>query len=330
MISQTSRSSVLTKLGIETTPLAYGCMGFGGAWGPGTLSDDDVVLARAATDAALASGITFFDHADIYKTGRAEEAFGKVLAERPGLREQIVIQTKCGIKHGYDNLAVQFDSSAAHILWSVEQALTRLGTDYIDVLLLHRPDPLMERDEVARAFDLLHSSGKVKAFGVSNMSGAQMAFIQAVTPHPIAVNQLELSLRARGFVERVMLHNQEEGLGVDFPDGTMEYCQANGVQVQAWGSLARGLFTGAPIASGDLATQHAADVVARLAGEFGVQGEAIVLAWLMAHPAGIQPVIGTTSPDRIAACAPAREVADMMTRAQWYELLIAARGHDLP
>ncbi len=310
--------------------LVYGCMGLGGAWAAESYSSADVDEAAAAVDAAMGAGITLFDHADIYRHGKAEAVFGEVLARTPGLREKIRLQTKCGIRLNEQGLETYYDLSRDGILGRVNESLARLRTEYVDVLMLHRPDPLMDPAEVASAVGQLIAQGKVRAVGVSNMSGPQIEMLQDRLEVPVVANQLEMSLLKRAWLESTVLVNHAEGTDYSFPHGTVEHCVRKGIRLQAYGSLARGLYTGAPAAMPTPAEEATTALVAALAAAKGTTGEAIVLGWLMRHPAGIAPVIGTANPDRILACAGAAEAAAAMTRAEWYGLWVAARGSNIP
>lgn len=303
--------------------LVYGCMGLGGGWDRTPWTPADVDHAEAAIQAALESGITTFDHADIYRHGKSEAVFGEVLARTPGLRERITLQTKCGIRLADGDRPGHYDLRARSIVQRVEESLTRLRTDAVDTLLLHRPDPLAVPEEIAGALHALHRQGLVHRFGVSNMSAAQMARLQGAIELPLTVNQLEMSLARRGWIEAAVLVNMP-GAAVDgFPEGTVEYCLDHGVRLQAWGALARGRYTGAE-------DSPAADLLRRLAREKDTTPETVLLWWLRRHPAGIVPVIGTGRPERIRACRDAAVLEPDLTHEEWYELWIAARGAPLP
>ncbi|MCB5274509.1 Oxidoreductase YdhF [Arthrobacter sp. SO5] len=310
--------------------LIYGCMGLGGSWSAEPYSSAHVDEAAAAVDAALAAGITLFDHADIYRNGKSEAVFGEVLAGTAGLREKIRLQTKCGIRLGEQGLEAYYDLSREGILERVNESLARLKTDYVDVLMLHRPDPLMDPAEVASAVGQLMAEGKVRALGVSNMSGAQIEVLQDRLETPVVANQLEMSLLKRAWLESTVLVNHAEGTDYSFPHGTVEYCGLHGITLQAYGALARGLYTGAPAATPTPAEEATTAFVAALAAEKNTTGESVLLGWLMKHPAGIAPVIGTAKPERIRACADAAGVAAAMTRAEWYRLWVTARGSNIP
>lgn len=320
----------LARRGISTSRLVLGCMPFGGGWNRDPITQEDVRKGEQAVDAALSIGISMFDHADIYTRGKAEQVFGSILKGRPGLREQIVIQSKCGIRFGEGSVPGRFDFSREHILEAVDGSLERLGVDYLDVLLLHRPDPLMEPDEVAEAFGKLKAAGKVRYFGVSNMSAAQIRFLQRALPDQLAVNQLEMSLARLDWVDQGIHVNQKAGVDVNFSEGLMEYCQMERIQIQAWGPLAQGKFSGRSVENEPDNIRKTAELVAQMAAAKETTPEAIVLGWLMKHPAMIQPVIGTTNAERIAACKDAERQAQLMSREEWYTLYVSARGQNMP
>ncbi|SLK01037.1 Predicted oxidoreductase [Arthrobacter sp. P2b] len=305
-------------------------MGLGGSWSDEPHGSSHVDEAAAAVHAALDAGITLFDHADIYRSGKSEAVFGEVLAGTSGLRDRIRLQTKCGIRLNERGLQTHYDLSRGAILERVNGSLERLRTDYVDILLLHRPDPLADPAEVASAVGQLMAEGKVRQLGVSNMSGVQIEVLQDRLETPVVANQLEMSLLKRAWLESQVLVNHPEHLDYSFPHGTLEYCTRNSITLQAYGSLARGLYTGAEPESPTSAESATSELVARLAGEHGTSGEAVLLGWLMKHPAGIAPVIGTVNPARIRACADASRVARELTRADWYRLWVTARGSNIP
>jgi predicted oxidoreductase len=308
----------------------YGCMGLGGSWSDEPHGSHHVDQAAAAVHAALDTGITLFDHADIYRSGKSEAVFGEVMAATPGLRERIRLQTKCGIRLNERGLQTHYDLSRDAILERVNGSLERLRTDYVDILLLHRPDPLADPAEVASAVGQLMDEGKVRQLGVSNMSAAQIEALQDRLETPVVANQLEMSLLKRAWLESQVLVNHPEHLDYSFPHGTLEYCTRNNVTLQAYGALARGVYTGAEPDSPTSADAATAELVAGLAGEYGTSGEGVLLGWLMKHPAGIAPVIGTVNPDRIRACGDAARVAQALTRADWFKLWVTARGSNIP
>ncbi|WP_329150455.1 aldo/keto reductase [Streptomyces niveus] len=318
------RDEAETKTGDR---LLYGCMGLGGAWDTTPYGPGDIDAAEAAVQAALDIGITTFDHADIYRHGKSEAVFGEVLSRTPGLRERVVLQTKCGIRLADGDRPGIYDLRAASIVRRVEESLTRLRTDVIDVLLLHRPDPLADPDEVAEALTSLHEQGLVRRFGVSNMGGAQIAQLKSALGLPLVANQLEMSLQRRDWVEAGVLVNTPAAAGLGYPLGTTEYCRANGIALQAWGALAQGRYTGREETPDEVAT---ARLVASLAEAKNTTPETILLWWLRRHPAGIAPVVGSARPERIRACADAAVREPELSHEEWYDLWLTARGAPLP
>jgi predicted oxidoreductase len=305
--------------------LGYGCMQMGGPWDTSPLTQAERTRAAALLDAAVEEGYTLFDHADIYTLGKSETVFGEALQQRPGLREQIIIQTKCGIRFANDpnpGDPGRFDFSYEHILRAVEGSLRRLQTDYLDVLLLHRPDALVEPEEVARAFDELKAAGKVRCFGVSNHTPGQIALLQKYLNVPLVANQLELNLLHSEMIEDGVLANQHANHYTG-QTGILDYCRLHGIVVQAWAPVAGGRLIDPP-RKADERTRKAAAAVAALAQTKGTSREAIALAWLLRHPAGVQPIVGTTKVERLRASARADEVT--LSREEWYGLWIAARG----
>lgn len=334
-----SRDGGAYSAGVTTTPhahphahtdqdrLIYGCMGLGGSWDSAPYKAADIDAAEAAVQAALDSGITAFDHADIYRDGKAEAVFGEVLARTPGLRERITVQTKCGIRLADGDRPGVYDLSGARIVRCVEESLTRLRTDHVDVLLLHRPDPLADPGEVAKALTSLQEQGLVRSFGVSNMNAHQIAHLQAHLDFPLVANQLEMSLKSRDWVEAGVLVNTPEAAANGFPLGTLEHCATHGIRLQAWGPLAQGSYTGREATPAEYAT---AQLVTALAEKKHTTPETIILWWLQRHPARIAPVIGTANPTRIRACRDAAVRDPELTHEEWYELWVSARGAALP
>jgi len=233
---------------LSVSRLAYGCMNLGGRWDSTPATEDDHTRAARLVATAVERGVTLFDHADVYTFGKSEAVFGWVLRQQPGLRQKIVIQSKCGIRLGGDPRAGDpkcYDFSYAHIVRAVEGSLRRLQTDHIDILLLHRPDPLVDPDEVAQAFDDLESKGKVRYFGVSNHTGAQIALLQGSIRQRLVVNQVELSLAHAYLIDEGIRANQsDDRLAV--AAGTLEYCRLHGMLIQAYGAVAKGRLIYAP------------------------------------------------------------------------------------
>lgn len=311
---------------LEVSRLAYGCMQIGGRWDSDPMTAVEKTTALNVVTAAYEQGINIFDHADIYTHGKSEAVFGEMLGQIP--RDQIVIQSKCGIRfpgQPQPDDPHRYDFSYEHITSSVEGSLRRLGTEYLDILLLHRPDPLVEPEEVARAFDALHHSGKVRYFGVSNHNPAQMALLQKHVTQPLVVNQLEINLLHAHLINDGAIVNQNGGTYVA---GTsiLDYCRLHDVLVQAWAPVAGGqLFN--PPADAPENVRKTARLVAAMAETKQTSKEAIVLAWLLRHPAGIQPIIGTTKAQRVIASCLADEV--QLSREEWYSLFTAGRGATL-
>jgi predicted oxidoreductase len=285
-----------------------------------TLSDDEI---RALVAAAGEAGITYFDHADIYgdTTHGCEKRFGDAISFTPADRAAVTIQSKVGIRSGY------FDFSTEHILQSVDESLAALRTDYLDMLLLHRPDTLVEPDEVAAAFDTLHSAGKVRNFGVSNHTPGQIELLKSSVTQPLVVNQVQLSITHAPLIAAGVAANMA-GLdqSVDRDNGILDYCRLNKITLQAWSPFQKGFFDG--VFLGD--RKHFADlndVIDELATAYDVSPAAIAVAWITRHPANIQVVLGTTNIGHLTDSAAGSDVP--LTRQEWYRLFTAA-GHTLP
>lgn len=280
---------------------------------------------RALYDAARDAGIDFFDHADIYggRMHYCEERFAEALELSGSEREDIVLQTKCGIVPAKG----MFDFSYEHIMTQVEGSLKALRTDYIDVLLLHRPDALVEPEDVARAFDELEASGKVRAFGVSNHTPRQIDLLKTAVRQPIVANQLQLSITHAPIIAQPVAANMasEDQSVVRDGGGIVEYCRINGITVQAWSPFQGGFFTGVFLGNPEYAELNA--VIDRLAAAYDVTPIAIATSWITRHPAKMQVVLGTTTPERVRDAAAGADIE--LTRAEWYELFRAA-GHVLP
>lgn len=271
---------------------------------------------------ALDEGINFFDHADIYGQGRSEELFAEAIQMKPSIREKMIIQSKCGIK-GKENY---FDFSKGHILDSVDGILKRLQTDYLDLLLLHRPDPLMEPEEVAEAFEVLHSSGKVKYFGVSNHNPAQIELLQKYTPHRLVVNQVQFSIAHTPMIDAGIALNMNIDQAINRDSSVLEYCRLQDIQLQAWSPFQSGFFEGPFL--GDLEKfAELNKVIDDIAAHYHVTNTAIATAWITRHPANIQVVLGTTNPQRLKDAIAGAEIT--LTRQEWYAIYKAA-GNIVP
>ena len=285
--------------------------------------DDDAVRTLVGT--ARDAGIDFFDHADIY--GRdvhgCERRFADAMQLTASEREKITIQTKAGIVRE----GPYFDFSYDHIVSAVEGSLRALDTDYIDILLLHRPDALVEPDEVARAFDELEAAGKVRAFGVSNHTPRQIDLLKKSVRQPIVANQIQLSITHAPSIAQGVAGNmqgEEQALTLD-GGGIVDYCRLNDIAIQAWSPFQAGFFNGVFLGSPDYPELNA--VIDRLAASYDVPAIAIAVAWITRHPALMQVVLGTTTPERVSAAAAGSDLR--LTRAEWYELFRAA-GYRVP
>ena len=315
---------------LQVTRVAYGCMPLGGAWNHDPLTAETRAEAVRSIRAALDAGINFFDHADIYCMGKSEEVFSAIWNEVPNLRGRIILQSKCGIRFAGEpdpDSPHRFDFSYEHIVRSVEGSLKRLQTDYLDVLLLHRPDPLIEPEEVARAFSELHQAGKVRWFGVSNFTAAQLDLLRHYVEQHIVANQVEFNIIHTHMLDEGIIFNQNNPL-LTRNEGTIEYCRLHNITLQAWGPMARGVLTGRQIEQPDEKVTRTAALVQDMAQHKGVPPEAMLVAWILRHPAHIQAIIGTTQPERIAASAQGDTIE--LTRDEWYRLFTAGRGENLP
>ena len=290
--------------------IGIGCMRMTG------LSDEKAV--RSLIEGALECGINFFDHADIYAGGEAETLFGNALT--PQLREKMVIQTKCAIRPG-----ICYDFSKEYILNSVDGSLKRLKTDYVDILLLHRPDALMEPEEVAEAFEILEKSGKVKAFGVSNHNPMQIELLNQYCGGKICIDQIQFSAAHCPTIDAGLNVNIHNDAGCDRDGGIIEYARLKKMTLQAWSPFQYGMFEG--IFIGNEKFPELNKVLDRLAEKYGVTQNAIAVAWIMRHPAGIQTIVGSTNLKRIQDISKASDI--VLSREEWYEIYLAA-GKMLP
>jgi predicted oxidoreductase len=291
---------------LTSTRLAYGCWRLAGSEGGPRLDDS---AGMAAVRAAYDAGYTLFDNADIYGRGECERIFGKVMRDIPGMRQRIVLATKCGICPPWDGRTHCYDSSSAYIVASVEGSLKRLGTDSVDLLMIHRPDFLGDPSDIAAAFTKLRAQGKVSEFGVSNFRPSQLAALQKHCRMPLIVNQVEVSLSALFTLD----------------DGTLDQCLAERITPMAWSPLAKGVLLDA---AKDERTQKLQSLLAKLAAEKDATPAAVALAWLLRHPSRMMPIIGSVNPERIREAV--RADAIEITRGEWYSLLTAARGTPLP
>jgi predicted oxidoreductase len=315
---------------LQVTRIAYGCMSLGGSWDSTPITPENRKKAITAIRTAIDRGINFFDHADIYCRGKSEEVFSAIWDEMPSLRQKIYLQSKAGIRFkGTPGPAdvTRYDFSYEHILRTVEGSLKRLKTDYLDVLLLHRPDVLVEPEEVARAFDELHQSGKVRWFGVSNQTAAQMDLLRHTLSQPIVAHQVEFNVIHTHLLDEGVNFNQDNPR-LARNEGALEYCRLHNITLQSWGSLANGRVTGRQVENPSNAITDTTGLVAEMAQQKGVSREAVLIAWILRHPAKIQAVIGTTQPERITNACQGDAVE--LTREEWYRLYTAGRGESLP
>lgn len=296
--------------GLRASAVAVGCMRIS-ALGHSQLS--------RFIHTALDCGVNFFDHADIYGGGECESAFGRVLSGEPGLREKMVIQGKCGIGKG------MYDFSKEHILESVDGILSRLNVEYLDLLLLHRPDALMEPDEVGEAFDRLEAAGKVRRFGVSNFNSRQIDLLQSGLKQKLMVNQLQFGLMHTGLIDHAICANTQFPGSVDRDGGVLDYCRLNKLTIQAWSPFQYGFFEGVFLGSDKFPELNAK--LTELAGKYGVSEQAIATAWILRHPANMQVISGSTNADRLKDICTACDIE--LSRQDWYALYLAA-GNQLP
>ena len=268
---------------------------------------------------ALDAGINFFDHADIYGGGKSEEVLGRILTKEPSLREKIFIQSKCGIRQGF------FDFSETYILSAVDGILSRLQTDHLDSLLLHRPDALMEPEQVASAFDKLYKAGKVRNFGVSNMNPMQMELLKTKVTYPLVCNQVQMSVAHTPMLDAGFNVNMNIDPSINRDGSVLEYCRIHDMVIQTWSPLQVGYFTGT-----FLNNENYSDLnreLAALAEKYDVGTDTIAYAWLLRYPARMQVITGTTSPDHLRSAVEAGDIS--LTREEWYALYRAA-GNRLP
>ena len=295
--------------GEKVPAVALGCMRLT------RLSDEE---AKTYVRTALELGLNFFDHADIYGGGESEAIFGRAIRGIP--REKLLIQSKCGIVPGK-----RYDFSKEHILEAVDGSLSRLGVDYLDSLLLHRPDALMEPEEVAEAFSALLESGKVRHFGVSNQNPAQMELLEKYLPVPIVADQLQLSLTNATMISQGMEVNMVTPGAVARDGYVLDYCRLHNITIQPWSPFQYGMFEGVFLGNEKFPALNAA--IDSLARKYGVTPVTVTVAWLLRHPAKFQPIIGSMNLGRIKEAAAAAELT--LTRQEWYDLYLAA-GNILP
>lgn len=295
---------------ITASEIGLGCM---------RIADLDKKEVNNLINTALDCGINFFDHADIYGKGKSEEIFSESISLTPSLREKIIIQSKCAIRPG------MYDYSKEHILNSVDGILKRLKTDYLDILLLHRPDTLMEPEEVSEAFEKLYNEGKVRNFGVSNHNSMQIELLNKYLKNKITINQLQFSIMHTGIIDSGLNVNMKNSPSIDRDSSILEYCRLNDITIQAWSPYQYGFFEGTFIDNTKFPELN--KKLKELAEKYNVSSTAIATAWILRHPAKIQTIVGTTNENRLKDICTASNVN--LTRQEWYEIYLSA-GNMLP
>lgn len=299
------------KSNIKGSEIALGCMRIS------ELSKDDAeILIKTSLD----EGINFFDHADIYSKGESEKIFADTINMNDDLREKIILQTKCGIIPGE-----MYDFSKEHILKSVDGSLKRLKTDYIDTFLLHRPDILVDPEEVCEAFNILYESGKVKKFGVSNHTPFQIELLNKYLDNKIIINQLQFGIMHTGMLDSGINMNMKNDASINRDGGVLDYCRLNEITIQAWSPYQYGFFEGVFLNNDKFPDLN--EKINEIAKKYNVTNTAIATAWILRHPAKIQTIVGTTNKNRLKNICKASSIK--LTRKEWYEIYLAA-GNKLP
>jgi Predicted oxidoreductase len=296
---------------IKASEIGLGCM---------RMASVEKSEAEKIIKTSLEEGINFFDHADIYGGGKSEEVFADAIKMDSSIREKMIIQTKCSIVPG-----IMYDFSKEHILNSVDASLKRLKTDYVDTLLLHRPDTLMEPEEVAEAFSKLHESGKVKYFGVSNDTPMQIELLNKYLNNKIIINQLQFSIMHTGMIDAGLNMNIKNDASIDRDGGVLEYCRLKDITIQAWSPYQYGFFEGVFLDNDKFPELN--KKINAIAEKYAVTNTAIATAWILRHPAKIQTIVGSMNAERIKEICKASNIT--LTRQEWYEIYLAA-GNKLP
>ena len=295
---------------LKVSQVALGCM---------RMTSLNEKEATSLLETTVSEGINFFDHADIYGGGECETLFGKALKESSINRDSIFIQSKCGIRQG------SFDFSKEHIINSVDGSLSRLGVDYLDVLALHRPDTLVEPEEVAAAFDYLEQSGKVRHFGVSNQKPMQIELLKKSVKQPLLVNQLQFGVKASGLVDQGFNVNMKNEASFEHDGSVLDYSRLHDMTIQAWSPYQYGFFEGVFLGNEKFPELNA--TIDKIAAKYGVTNTGIATAWISRHPANMQTILGTMKESRVKEVALASDI--VLTREEWYEIYRAA-GNVLP
>lgn len=297
----------LPQTNLKASKIALGCM---------RIASMSVEAVEELLLTSVKEGVNFFDHADIYGKGESEVVFGKALQKHPELRKDIIIQTKCAIRPG-----ICFDFSKEYILESVAGSLERLQVEYIDILLLHRPDALMDPKEVAEAFNELYESGKVKYFGVSNQKPSQIELLKKYCKQPIIINQLQFGPAHTSMIDQGFYVNMRVPTAIDYDGAILDYCQLNDITIQAWSTIRETLDSETFIDNPEYPELN--EALGSLGEKYGVSKIAIVTAWILRHPANIQPIAGTTSIKNLLDTLSAIDVK--LTREEWYQIYTANR-----
>ncbi len=295
---------------ITASEISLGCMRMAGL---------SVKQASGVIGTALEEGINFFDHADIYGGGKSEEIFSQAIGMTPRVREKIILQSKCGIGNKC------YDFSKKHILEAVDGSLKRLKTDYLDILLLHRPDALAEPEEIAEAFDELHRAGKVRYFGVSNHNPMQIELLGKYLNQRILVNQLQFGVMHTGMIDSGINVNMHTDRSIDRDGSILDYCRLKNITVQAWSPFQYGFFEGVFLDNDKFPELNRK--INEIAAARGIPNTAVAIAWILRHPAKIQPIVGTMNCGRLKDICKASGVE--LTRREWYDIYLAA-GNPLP
>ncbi len=295
---------------LEVPVVAVGCM---------RINSLHQAAAERFLQACLEAGANFFDHADVYGGGQCEAKFADAVHMTASVREKVILQSKCGIRQG------QFDFSQEHIVEAVDGSLRRLQTDYLDVLLLHRPDALVEPEEVAEAFTILEQAGKVRHFGVSNQKPMQIEVLRRFVQQPLVANQLQLSITNATMISNGINVNMENDAAVDRDGSVLDYCRLHEITIQPWSPFQYGFFQGVFLGNDQFPALN--QKIDEIASRHGVTNTTIAIAWLLRHPARMQPIIGTMNIDRMRDSCRASEIT--LTRQEWYEIYRAA-GNVLP
>ena len=306
------KKTMLGKTGLEIPVIAVGCM---------RISEMETVRLTEHIRFCIEHGLNFFDHADIYGGGQCESRFAEAFKKTGYKREDVILQSKCAIRPG-----VMYDFTKKHILESVDGILKRLDTDYLDVLLLHRPDALMEPEEVAEAFELLEKEGKVRHFGVSNHRPYQIELLNKFVKQELCANQLQFSIPFSNMVAAGMEANMLTDGAIDRDGGILDYCRLKDITIQAWSPFQYGFFEGIFLGNNEKYPELN-KALEEISQKYDTTPTAIATAWILRHPANIQMIAGTTNTERMSEIIKGNEIR--LEREEWYRLYLSS-GHILP